>query len=176
MPYLRKLIVGTFCALSLSAGSSFAARPGLENESYLAGRYCFLQQGQPDSTKTVIKSPNGAMLRSLFVPGWGQLYNGKWFKAILVCGVEVGLISNAVYQNQMAVQSTGKLEREWYQDNRNLSVWWLLATVLLSMADAYVDAHLYNFDESLDLSIEMESTKFSNQEGFCLVFSISCRL
>ena len=30
------------------------------------------------------------MLRSLFVPGWGQLYNGKWFKALVIGGTEIG--------------------------------------------------------------------------------------
>ena len=176
MPNLRKLYVGILCALSLSTGLCFAVTPGLESESSLPGRYYFLRQEQTDSTMTVAKSPTGAMLRSLFVPGWGQLYNGKWFKAILVCGVEVGLITNAVYQNQMAVQSVSKLEREWYQDNRNLSVWWLLATVLLSMADAYVDAHLYNFDESPDLSIRLQPLNFSYQKEFFFGFSIAWRL
>jgi len=79
-----------------------------------------LADEETDTLAVVKKSPTGAMLRSLFVPGWGQLYNGKWFKAILVCGTEVGLVANAVYQNQMAVQSVLPAEREWYQDNRNL--------------------------------------------------------
>ena len=105
-----------------------------------------------DSSSTAIKSPTGAMLRSLFVPGWGQLYNGKWFKALVIGGTEIGLVANAVYQNQMATKANDPLEREWYIDNRNLSYWWLLGTILFSMADAYVDAHLYHFDESPNLS------------------------
>ncbi|MBN2000847.1 hypothetical protein JW935_25075 [candidate division KSB1 bacterium] len=99
------------------------------------------------------KSPSGAMLRSIVVPGWGQLYNGKWFKAILVAGTEIGLIANAVLQNQLAVQSINKFDREFYADNRSLSLWWLGAVILYSMGDAYVDAHLYRFDESPRLSL-----------------------
>ncbi len=101
----------------------------------------------------VRKSPTGAMLRSAVVPGWGQLYNGKWFKAILVAGAEIGLVANAVIQNQLAVQANNPFDRAFYEDNRSLSIWWLGAVILYSMGDAYVDAHLYRFDESPRLSL-----------------------
>jgi len=97
------------------------------------------------------------MLRSLFVPGWGQLYNGKWFKAIIVAGTETGLVVNAIVQNQLAVAAENELDREFYRNNRSLSIWWLAAVILLSMGDAYVDAHLYKFDESPDLSLSAPS-------------------
>ena len=118
--------------------------------------------GNPDSSKTTmqvsdsqvtVKSPKGAMLRSLIVPGWGQLYNGKWFKALAAAGAEIGLVTNAVIQNQYAVRSSTQLEREFYQDNRRLSLWWFGAVLLYSVADAYVDAQLYQFDESPGLSL-----------------------
>lgn len=104
-----------------------------------------------DSSKT--KSPRGAMLRSIFVPGWGQFYNGKWFKGIIIAGTEIGLVANAVMQNQYAVHSTTLLEKEFYVNNRNLSFWWLAGAILYSAVDAYVDAQLYHFDESPDLSV-----------------------
>jgi hypothetical protein len=106
-----------------------------------------------DSLRVAVKSPKGAMLRSLCVPGWGQLYNGKWFKALLAAGTEFGLIANAVVQNQYAVKSQTELEKEFYQDNRRLSLWWLGAALLYSITDAYVDAQLYHFDESPSLSL-----------------------
>lgn len=99
-----------------------------------------------------LKSPNGAMLRSLAVPGWGQWYNGKKFKAVLIAGGEIGLVVDAVVLNQLAARSKTADERYFYRDNRNLAFWWLAAVILYSMADAYVDAHLYRFDESPDLS------------------------
>ena len=111
------------------------------------------RQAPGDSTKEVkAKSPRGAMLRSIFIPGWGQFYNGKWFKGLIIAGAEVGLIANAVIQNQYAVQSKTELERAFYVDNRNLSFWWLAGVILYSALDAYVDAHLSTFDESPDLS------------------------
>jgi hypothetical protein len=105
-----------------------------------------------DSVRTVVRSPRGAMLRSLLVPGWGQFYNGKWFKGILAAGGETGLIANAIIQNQYATRATTKLEKEFYQDNRRLVLWWLGAVLLYSIADAYVDAQLDSFDESPKLS------------------------
>jgi hypothetical protein len=104
----------------------------------------------PDSI--VAKNPTGAMLRSIFVPGWGQFYNGKWFKGILIAGTEIGLITNAVILNQWAKEASTLEDYYFYIDNRNLTFWILGATILYSMADAYVDAQLYGFDESPDLS------------------------
>ena len=112
-----------------------------------------------DTVKTVVadslarkgKNPTGAMLRSIVFPGWGQWYNGKHFKAILVFGAEAGIIANTIRQNQRVQASKSELEREFYLENRRLSNWWLAGVILLSMIDAYVDAHLYDFDESPNL-------------------------
>lgn len=99
-----------------------------------------------------VKSPQGAMLRSLIFPGWGQWYNRHRLKAVVVFGAEVGLLANSIYLNQKCQTSQTTLEREFYINNRNLSNWWLLGVILFSMADAFVDAHLYRFDESSKLS------------------------
>ena len=34
-----------------------------------------------------------------------------------------------------------------HEDNRNAYLWFLAGAVFVSMWDAYVDAHLYNFDQ-----------------------------
>jgi len=103
------------------------------------------------------KNPTGAMLRSLAVPGWGQFYNGKWLKGILVAGAETGLVANAIVLNQWAKGAGTEDEQFYYLDNRNLSFWILGAVILYSMADAYVDAALFDFDESPDLSFNVQS-------------------
>lgn len=116
------------------------------------------------------RSPTGAMLRSMFVPGWGQWYNGKRFKAVLIAGGHLGLIADAIVQNQLAVRANDELERAYYQDNRSLAIWWLLGLTLYSMADAYVDAHLFGFDESTDLSLRPAIV--AEQFSLALVYTI----
>jgi len=88
----------------------------------------------------------------------------------------VGLIANAIIQNQWAVQSKTLVEKEFYQNNRGLSLWWLGAVVLYSIGDAYVDAHLYQFDESEDLSVRLAPTLDRPQEGLFPVCALSLQL
>jgi len=107
-----------------------------------------LKTADIDSLRRDAKNPTGAMLRSLAFPGWGQWYNGKRVKAVIVFGAEAGIIANTIYQNQKVQDSKSEVEREFYLENRRLSNWWLAGVILLSMIDAYVDAHLYDFDES----------------------------
>jgi hypothetical protein len=113
------------------------------------------------------------MLRSLAVPGWGQFYNGKYWKAALAFGAESGLIATAVYWNQQAVQAPpNSNDRLFYRNNRNTAVWFLAGTILLSMLDAYVDAHLFDFDESPDLSVAPPISPGSGAGGMMLLFKI----
>lgn len=116
------------------------------------------------------RSPRVAVIRSASFPGWGQWYNGKKFKALIVLGAEVGFISSAIWYNQRVVETLGdeysdtskEQYREFYTNWRNQCVWYLAGTVLFSMADAYVDAHLFDFDESPELTINFDNG-FSNQ-------------
>lgn len=49
----------------------------------------------PDSTH----SPHKAVMHSLMIPGWGQLYNHRWWKVPIVYG-GIGLLASAVIFNQ----------------------------------------------------------------------------
>ncbi|MBC8181230.1 hypothetical protein H8E88_08900 [candidate division KSB1 bacterium] len=120
-----------------------------------------------DSVKLKIKNPTGAMIRSLVFPGLGQWYNNKKFKALIVFCAETGLLANAIYLNQQLVKSTEDWERNFYIENRNISVWWLIGVTLLSLTDAYVDAHLADFDESPILSsIKFQPIVATRDVGF----------
>jgi hypothetical protein len=103
------------------------------------------------------KSSTGAVLRSMVVPGWGQLYNASYIKAVVFAGVEGSLIFSASHQHDQMkrFQKAGDFRRErFYRDSRNRLLWWLAGTVMLSMGDAYVDAQLYGLDVSPDLSLQ----------------------
>ncbi len=97
------------------------------------------------------RSPSGAALRSLLIPGWGQYYNGQKIKAGLALAGEVGLLSTALYWNSRAAaaqQRGDQANQLLYEDWRNGSYWGLAALIVYSMLDAYVDAQLSDFDES----------------------------
>jgi hypothetical protein len=110
--------------------------------------------------------PFFVMLRSAAVPGWGQLYNRKYLKAAVVVageGLLVSQVLNAYRKENDAVDRLSALldsgvgptdpayiavdeEREAHRNRKINWIWWGMAAHLLSMMDAYVDAHLASFD------------------------------
>jgi len=104
-----------------------------------------------ESSPVIQKSPTGALIRSAVFPGWGQMYNGKWFKAMLVVGIETGLAGNAMLMNQKIIQSQTADERDFYRHHRGTFIWWFAGVYFLNMLDAFVDAHLFEFDVSPEL-------------------------
>ena len=51
-------------------------------------------------TASVLRSPRGAVLRALAVPGWGQVYNREWVKAPVAAGAVAGAVAYAVYRQR----------------------------------------------------------------------------
>jgi hypothetical protein len=117
------------------------------------------------------RSPYRAMLYSAVFPGGGQLYNRQYLKAGAVLGVQGFLIGSAIYHDgkrddyrRLAASAADGLQQQEYEaladDYRgrlNNDIWWIGITAALSMIDAYVDAHLYDFDlqkEKLRLRFE----------------------
>jgi len=113
---------------------------------------------QIDTTIAKSVSPTGALFKSMFVPGWGQLSNKKYLKAGVIITLEAMLIYNIVrysdkttraeddYKSADVDQKAILFNRfQDYEDLRNLNSWYLGTLVFLSMFDAFVDAHLANF-------------------------------
>ena len=105
-----------------------------------------------------IITTKGAMLRSALLPGWGQWYNGAKIKSILVFGVEAGLGAGAVVQNQRYIEERYRSEVDvtavqFYQDSRGQLLWYMGAGYFLNILDAFVDAYLWDFDTSENLSV-----------------------
>jgi hypothetical protein len=106
-------------------------------------------------------NPTGALLRSAFVPGLGQYYNGKYIKGTIIALGESYLIygiyenwraSNRYEKNFKSASDPAIKSREFDKfedaiDRRNLRMWILAAAVFYSMFDAYVDAHLADFNQ-----------------------------
>jgi hypothetical protein len=106
-----------------------------------------------DSIKNGLPSPKAAMIRSIIFPGWGQWYNGKKIKAGFIFLTESSIIGAAFYWQNKKQNAQHPDDEEFYLDNRNLAFWYLGGAILLSMADAYVDAHLAGFDVSPELGL-----------------------
>ncbi len=138
-----------------------------------------------DSTKTdyakfeMKKSPTGAILRSLALPGWGQYYVESYWKVPLFLGAAgtctYFIIDNNNSFNEKQKQidkallnnpndpniTLYKLQRETYRDNRDQAAFFLAGVYLLSAVDAYVGAHLFDFDVSDNISLNLLPSKFS---------------
>lgn len=119
-----------------------------------------------NQTKFVMKkSPLTAVLLSAALPGAGQFYNESYWKIPVVAGIGGYLVyeiiqSNKNYRNyadQYAVtvtpanpQGDARLLslREFYRDERDRFYIYGALLYLVQLADAYVDAELYDFDVS----------------------------
>jgi hypothetical protein len=128
------------------------------------------------SSKSVIsshgKSPLLAVALSLAVPGGGQIYNGSYWKAPIVLGLQAFFVSEWIsnnktykyyqqqYQNSiLSMPPYGnpyiKAQRDAWRDQRDSYSWYIAVTAVLSVVDAYVDAQLSEFDVSNTLSINI---------------------
>lgn len=136
-----------------------------------------LSQTEPDTNKTVQttdslfvmqKSPWGAVLRSAVIPGFGQYYNESYWKIPVVWGfigyyASVWIDQNNSYHDYRKLYSatitevnkTGdsqiKANRDFFRDQRDEFAVYLGLAYFLNLVDAYVDAHLFDFDVSVDV-------------------------
>ncbi|HPV14341.1 MAG TPA: DUF5683 domain-containing protein [Candidatus Cloacimonadota bacterium] len=128
-----------------------------------------------------LSQPTKALLLSAVFPGGGQLYNHAWIKAGVVMGVHGYLITSAVQHDAKlkdyrtkALNSTDPLEasrykqlEQRYTDRFNNDVWWIGITAALSMIDAFVDAHLKDFDANKqDLRLRFSGSSLSLEYNF----------
>lgn len=132
-------------------------------------------QKMPDSKHEMTKSPTGALWRSFVLPGWGQLYVESYWKApVFFLGAGTlayfSFWNNSKYQNDQLLYDNTKqndptnktkmdsLDRykEYYRNNRDQCIFYIGLTYILAAVDAYVGAHLYDFDVSEKLSMRIE--------------------
>lgn len=120
------------------------------------------------------KSPGLAMLCSAVIPGAGQFYNQSYWKVPVVLGLGVYFASTWLDQNRRTEDFRKKYaaslladppnlfqsdtylrEREFYKEQRDTFAWYFVILYLLNIADAYVDASLFDFDVGGDLSLRL---------------------
>lgn len=119
---------------------------------------CSSQEKTKDSVFVMHKSPWGAVLRSAILPGWGQIYNESYLKAPIIWGVSSWLVFNWIqsnnqyqdYKNLAVNNQRFIITRDEFRDQRDLFVIYMGLTYLLNLVDAYVDAHLFDFNVEED--------------------------
>ncbi len=132
------------------------------------------------------KSPLGAILRSLAIPGWGQIYVQQYWKApIFFAGAVVMyyyvfkhnkdyLDYSQQYDRLKEINPNSielyylKIRKENSRDNRDISIFFLCGVYALSILDAYVDANLFNFNVNESLSVRVTNHNW----GIAFTFQI----
>jgi len=113
------------------------------------------------SSQRRTKNFRTAMLLSALIPGGGQFYNESYIKGILIAGGEMTLGYFTVREHLRMVQaereaaSDSSLEAraDTLRDRRNTLIFFTAAVIAFSVADAYVDAHMFGFRDAQRLSI-----------------------
>ncbi len=117
------------------------------------------------------KSPWLAVGLSAALPGAGQIYDESYWKVPVIWALGIYWIYewrqlNTQYQDfrsrysesLVSLPPAGNpqllLNRNFYRDERDKFAWFLGGLYLLNLVDAYVGAHLYDFNVSPDLSAD----------------------
>ncbi len=116
---------------------------------------------QPDYTH----SSSRALMYALVLPGLGQAYNKKYYKMPIVwaalggVGYAIGYNTKQYRQASLDYAEEQNETTEFYlqawRRNMELSYIGLIVVYALQMVDAYVDAQLYNWDVSDNLSLRI---------------------
>lgn len=148
-------------------------------------------------------NPRKATIRSAILPGWGQLYNKKYWKAPLVWGAlgttagiyiynvkNYRLLKDAyIYLSDNDQTNDGQVDprfrnlskeairsyRNSFRQNVDYSVLFFFVFWGLNVVDATVDAHLKSFDvdDNLSLHIKAGYSEMARTAGVSLVLNFN---
>lgn len=150
-----------------------------------------------------LHSPRKATILSAVIPGMGQAYNKKYWKIPIVY-IGIGAFSYMAYDNQdeftryknaYIIRKGGGVDEftlgdgtqvynnqslinsmDKYRKQRDLCLIGVIVFYTLQIVDANVDAHLFNFDISDDLSINISPSSFNQIYMRTPVVGINCKI
>jgi hypothetical protein len=140
--------------VGIVAGDSLAAEPAATPTPSA------LHAAEVDVWDTGV-SPAAAVVMTPIFPGWGQLYTDSTWRSVLAFGVEMFYWSNLLKSDRKArrVRTHAEtlpngsrrdfydaLAEETWEQMRDFA-WWSGGVLLIIALDAYVGAHLFDFDE-----------------------------
>ena len=144
-----------------------------------------------DTSKVKIHSPKRAAIYSAVLPGLGQIYNGRkslWKVPVIYAGfggLGYGFAWNhgyyKDYRNAIRIRYDDDPStiddfpqysdddlitlKNYYQRYRDLCVIGMVALYTLQILDATVDAHLYYFDVSDNLTMQIQPSLYPGTRG-----------
>tara|TARA_B100001093_G_C26776419_1_gene992594 strand:- start:332 stop:859 length:528 start_codon:yes stop_codon:yes gene_type:complete len=148
-----------------------------------------------------IHSPRKASILSAIIPGSGQYYNRKYWKVPLIY-MSIGTAlyiakwnqneyktyrkayeyrtdgyeeTVDLYLNQYS-EANLKTIKDYHRKNRDLAYIITASLYALNIIDASVDAHLFNFNISEDLSFNIHNSNSNNKFGLSNIFTITLNL
>ncbi len=136
------------------------------------------------------KNPRVAMLCALACPGLGQIYNEKPFKAAIALGFESWYMGRIIHyyreekretrirdsypkwkvspiDSTLYISSDWKFYDAWVEEYKARKIdwiWWLAGVKLVTILDAYIDAHLN------DMRFRIEEVGGEDSAGISIVF------
>jgi len=134
----------------------------------------------PVDSLSLLHSPRKAAIYSAVLPGWGQIYNKKYWKLPIIYAGFVGLgylvkvnhDDYKTYKNAYSMRLDGDSTtiddyvdvysqedlvtlKDFYRRNRDLSAIGMGLLYVLNVLDAAVDAHLFHFSVSDELTLHV---------------------
>ena len=144
----------------------------------------------PDSIFLNTHSPNKATFYSAILPGLGQIYNQKYWKVPIIYAAFGGFMYYANYNNFVynkykdayniqlridggeiglepaypgASADNLKRQKDLWRRYRDLTFIGIGVLYVIQILDADVDAHLFDYDMTEDLTMRIEPTLLNNQ-------------
>jgi len=155
---------------------------GLKKQRSVFSHRMTLQDDSEPSRRDTVPKPSSVMRKSMILPGWGQVVNRQIWKVPIIYGMLAGLTYYSIQmdqnyrdyraafynsQNPDGDQRFGptpphidpnqspdamRYNRNVYRNRRDLSIIGIVLAYGLNIVDAYVFAHMRDFDVSDDLS------------------------
>ena len=158
--------------------------------------FSFINEVKAQDISKPIQSPKKAALLSL-IPGAGQVYNKKHWKVPIIYA---GLIISAYYihdnHHQYKAYKKAYLIRidndpnttdeyvgqyssndlivlkDFYRRNREISILCFVGVYILNIVDASVDAHLFDYDISENISLNVSPLSTKDFSGISLTLNL----